>query len=96
MVAVLRLLVPFPCDRNGVCSFLFGGKAPTPPAIPWISAQTPVERLLSSWKGPFCTSILVGGRVIVCFESGFLLSRLLPDSVSRADASRAGGAEEVD
>ena len=28
------------------------------------SAQTPVERLLSSWKGPVCTSMLVGGRVI--------------------------------
>ena len=27
------------------------------------SAQTPVERLLFSWKGPFCTSLLVGGRV---------------------------------
>ena len=33
------------------------------------SAQTPVERLLSSWKGPSCTSTLIGGRV--CFEMGF-------------------------
>ena len=28
------------------------------------SLQTPVERRLSSWKGPFCTSMLVGGRVV--------------------------------
>ena len=26
-------------------------------------AQNPVERLLCSWKGPCCTSMLVGGRV---------------------------------
>ena len=43
------------------CSFSFWSLFKTA-EIP--SAQTPAERWLSSWKGPFCTSMLVGGRVI--------------------------------
>ena len=43
-----------------------------PPASQRGSAQTPVERLFSSWKGPFCTSMLVGGRVAIRYF------RLLP------------------
>ena len=35
--------------------------------LTWVCAQTPVERLLSSWKGPFCTSMIVRGRVGVLF-----------------------------
>ena len=30
-----------------------------------ICAQTPVERLLSSWKWGLCTSVLDGGRVVI-------------------------------
>ena len=49
-------------------------------------AQSPTERGLSSWKGPFCTSTLVGGRVshtsltgplvlFWCFGSPFKLNQ---------------------
>ena len=34
-----------------------------PPTSQHGSGQTPLEALLFSWKGPFCTSMLVGGRV---------------------------------
>ena len=33
-----------------------------PPTDQHGSARTPVERLLSSWKGGLCTSMFVGGR----------------------------------
>ena len=33
--------------------------------LTWVCAQTPAERLVSSWKGPFCTPVFVGGRPFV-------------------------------
>ena len=46
--------------------------------------KPPVERLLSSWKGPFCTSMSVGGRV-----PGDLF-QFLEDSCSKKRIERAG------
>ena len=42
----------------------------------WKCLRTPAERLVSSWKGPFCTSMFVGGRVnfyflALCGNRGF-------------------------
>ena len=43
--------------------------------VTWVCSQTLVERLLSSWKGPFCTSMLVGERVLVWTLDNFSLAR---------------------
>ena len=49
-------------SEPGVGTELSWGYPPTS-ELTWVCAQTPVERRRSCWKGPFCTSMLVGERV---------------------------------
>ena len=53
------------------------------------SAQTRAQRLLSSWKGGLCTSMLVGGRVTV-FVAFFKLGKRNYSVFCLARAARAG------
>ena len=41
--------------------------------LSWVCAQTTVERIVSSWKGPFCTSMLVGMFLVVFCFLGLLI-----------------------
>ena len=63
--------------RGGVGLLGPGENTHVPSQLTWVCAQTPVERLLSSWKGPFCTSMLVGGR-----ETHFRTSQRLTQTPS--------------
>ena len=90
--AFMWLLVVLPRDRHQVWAERATGASGGngcgilslyPPSQHGGSAQTPVERLLASWKGFFGTSMSVGGRVLLLAS----LPRLFPSPFSQPSSS---------